>query len=155
MQQSQRRNRQRPRTLHSADTDPALPRVTLPIPAYYLPDSRQPWHRRLALGLNQALVFVVRKIVLLLNFSLTLLLLLLFVRFLLVAFSLHSSLFVNWIFQLSAPLLLPFNNLLPLLPYRGLLIDTNTLIAILAYTIAVKLLTSFLHSLAGSAKRKA
>ncbi|HEY4384506.1 MAG TPA: hypothetical protein VGN34_08555 [Ktedonobacteraceae bacterium] len=154
MQLLKRHNRHNARTLNSADTDPGLPRITLPIPAYQFSNMREPWHRRLVLGLHSALVFVVRKIILLLNFALCLLLLLLFARFLLIAFSLHASIFASWIFQLSNWPVLPFNNLLPTLLYQGLLLDTNTLVAILSYTIIVKLITGFLHNLFIPAKKR-
>jgi len=152
MQQS-RRSRNKSHTLYSANTDPALQRITLPIPAYQFPNIHEPWHRRLARGLHYVIVFIMRKIILVLNFGLTLLLLLLFTRFLLTAFSLHSSLFASWVTEISDFPLLPFNNLLPMLLYRGLLFDSNTLIAILTYTIATKLVTGFLHSLVGPRKK--
>jgi hypothetical protein len=150
MQQSHR-SRNKSHTLYSANTDPVLPRMTLPLPAYQF-NRHDPWHRRLASGLQRALVFIISKIILVINFGLTLLLLLLFTRFLLTAFSLHSSLFASWVTEISNFPLLPFNNLLPTLLYRGLLIDINTLIAILTYTIAIKLVTGFLRSLTGSRK---
>lgn len=152
MQQS-RRSRNKSHTLYSANTDPTLQRITLPLPAHQFPNIREPWHRRLASGLHHTLVFIMRKIILIINFGLTLLLLLLFTRFLLTAFSLHSSLFASWVTEISDLPLLPFNNLLPTLPYHGLLIDGNTLIAIVTYTISIKLVTGFLHSLIGSRKK--
>ncbi|HTK11867.1 MAG TPA: hypothetical protein VL485_32140 [Ktedonobacteraceae bacterium] len=153
MQLLKRRNRHNAHTLNAADTDPGLPRITLPIPTYQFSNMREPWHRRLASGLHNALVFMVRKIIQLLNFALCLLLLLLFARFLLIAFSLHASIFASWIFQLSAWPVLPFNNLLPMLSYQGWLIDMNTLVAILSYTIVFKLITGFLHNLFIPAKK--
>ena len=153
MQQS-RRSRNKSHTLYSANTDPALQRITLPLPAYQFANRHEPWHRRLASGLHHAIIFIMRKIILVINFGLALLLLLLFTRFLLTAFSLHSSLFASWVTEISNFPLLPFNNLLPTLPYYGLLIDINTLIAILTYTIAIKLITGFLHSLIGSRKKR-
>ena len=77
----------------------------------------------------------------------SLLLLLLLTRFLLTAFSLHTSLFANWVFQLSDLPVRPFNNLIPAVHYQGLLLDMNTLAAMFSYLVLVKLLTSFLRSL--------
>jgi len=48
---------------------------------------------------------------------------------------------------LSAPLVAPFENLVPSLPYNGYSIDTSTLIAILAYALAVRLYAIFLKIL--------
>ncbi len=154
MQQSRRRIRNKAQTLYNEDTDPGLPRITLPLPAYQHANMREPWHRRLAHGLHQGIVFIIRKIILLLNFALVLLLLILLTRFLLSAFALHASLFADWIFQVSSFLILPFNNLLPMFIYHNLLIETNTLVAMVTYTIILKLFTGFLHSLIGSKKKQ-
>ena len=148
MQLLNRRNRHKASSLYNENTQPGLPQFTQPIPAYQ-PSSfgYTPWHRRLAFGFQQAFIFVVRKVIFLLNFALSLLLLLLLTRFLLTAFSLHTSLFANWVFQLSDLPVRPFNNLIPAVHYQGLLLDMNTLAAMFSYLVLVKLLTSFLRSL--------
>ena len=154
MPQQHYRNK-RVHTLYSADTDPGLPRITQPVPSYYLPGQPEPWHRRLTLAIQEVIAFIVRKIILTINFALALVLLILISRFVLTTFSLHDSIFSAWTFELSDFLLLPFDHLLPTLPYHGLLIDTNILVAILIYTLVTKFFTAFLNSLLGTRKKKA
>jgi hypothetical protein len=148
MQLLNRRNRHNNSSLYSEQTEPGLSRFTQPLPEYELPSyGRIPWQRRLASGLQQTLIFVVRKMIFLFNFALSLLLLLLLTRFVLTAFSLHTSIFADWVFQLSDLPVHIFTNLIPAVHYQGLLLDMNTLVAMLFYLLIVKLFVGLLRNL--------
>lgn len=134
-------------TLHTANTDPFLPRMTQPIPLSQLP--RASWGRRFLWGLGNFFAAVVRKINQLIGFALAVLLLLLFTRFLLTFFELNTSLFAHWIFLLSAPLVFPFDGLVASFPYNGYIIDGTILIAIVVYALVVTLIRQFLKVLVG------
>ena len=118
---------------------------TAPLPAITLP--RESWFARAMHGIGRFLVAGVKKINQLLALGLTVLLLLLLTRFALNFFDLKLSLFAQWVFQLTAPLVLPFNNFLPAIPYQGYSIDVSTLIAIIVYTLAVMIVRRFLKVL--------
>ncbi len=107
-------------------------------------------------GIGTFFAAIIKKINQLLALALAALLLLLFTRFILYFFHFsagNSSLqppfpyFSNWVFFLSAPLVAPFENLVPSLPYNGYIIDTSTLIAILTYALAVTIVRHFLKIL--------
>jgi uncharacterized protein YggT (Ycf19 family) len=87
----------------------------------------------------------------LLALALTVLLLLLFARFVLNFFHLSNSggtaYFSYWVFFLSTPLVTPFENLLPSLPYDSYTIEVPVLIAILAYALATTIIRKFLKIL--------
>ena len=91
---------------------------------------------------------MIKKINQLLALALTVLVLLLFTCFIFHFFSISSSQFASWMLLLSAPLVTPFNGLVPLLPYDGYSIDISTLIAIIVYTLAVTIARQFLKVLA-------
>jgi len=119
--------------------------VTAPIPRVALP--HESWFVRMLRAIGRFIAAIIKKINQLLALGLSVLLLLLFTRFALYFFSLKSSLFSAWVFQLSAPLVFPFNNLLPPLPFYGYTIDVSTLIAIIVYTLAVTIVRQFLKVL--------
>ena len=135
-------------------TEPMLSSITTPMPRIALPrDSRI---RRAMRGIGTFFAAIIKKINQLLALGLAVLLLLLFTRFILYFFHFSvgtSSLqppfpyFSNWVLFLSAPLVAPFENLVPSLPYNGYIIDTSTLIAILAYALAVTIVRHFLKIL--------
>ncbi len=134
--------------LYDADTEPFLsgtPGVTAPMPLVVLP--RASWFVRVLHGVGHFFAAIIKKINQLLALGLAVLLLLLFTRFALYFFSLKASLFSTWVFQVSAPLVLPFNNLLPPLPFYGYIIDVSTLIAIIVYALAVTIVRQFLKVL--------
>jgi uncharacterized protein YggT (Ycf19 family) len=134
--------------LYDEDTDPflpAMPRITAQLPVAALP--RESWFVRMLRGIGRFIAALIKKINQLLALGLTVLLLLLFTRFALYCFGLKSSLFSEWVFQISAPLVLPFNNLLPALPFNGYTIDVSTLIAIIVYALAVTIVRQFLKLL--------
>ncbi len=136
-------------TLHNQTTDPQLRSVTAPIPAIYLPResrSQRFWH-----GVGRFFAALVRKINQLLGFALVVLLLLLFARFILNFFGVTTSLFANWVFLITGPIVYPFNNLVPALPYNGYSIDVTTLIAIALWAITVMIVRQFLRVLVGRA----
>jgi uncharacterized protein YggT (Ycf19 family) len=131
--------------LYDEDTEPLLsgrPRGTAPIPVIALP--RESWFMRLLRAIGR---FVIKKVNQLLALGLAVLLLLLFTRFALYFFGLKSSLFSTWVFQISAPLVLPFTNLIPPLPFYGYTIDVSTLIAIIVYALTVAIIRQFLKVL--------
>ncbi len=125
-------------------------------------DSTDPLHGRISapLVLSQRLSFsprtnwfttfltiIWRKINQLLLLSLSILVLLLFIRFLIEGFRLTSSLFVQWTMLLSSPFIYPFRGMFPVLPYHGFFIDASTLVAIVAYILATTLLRQLLKTL--------
>ena len=132
-------------TLYSAITEPMLPGITTPIPRIALP--RESWVRRTLHGIGNFFASFIKKINQLLALALAVLLLLLFTRFILYFFHLTTSQFSYWVFRLSTPLVAPFENLLPPLPYNGYTIDVSTLIAILGYALAVTIVRQFLKLL--------
>ena len=132
-------------TLYSAVTEPMLPGITTPIPRIALPQGS--WLRRMLHGIADFFSFFIKKINQLLALALAVLLLLLFTRFILYFFHLTTSQFSYWVFLLSTPLVAPFENLLPSLPYKGYIIDVSTLIAILCYALAVTIVRQFLKLL--------
>jgi uncharacterized protein YggT (Ycf19 family) len=122
-----------------------LPSITTPIPRIALP--QEPWISRTLHGIANFFASFIKKINQLLALALAVLLLLLFTRFILYFFHLTTSQFSYWVFLLSTPLVAPFENLLPSLPYRGYTIDVSTLIAILGYALGVTILRQFLKLL--------
>jgi hypothetical protein len=127
-------------------TDPALRGVTAPIPGTLV--LREPWMRRSLRAIGHFFAAIIRKINQILGLALTVLELLLIARFLLIFFDLTASLFAHWIFMISAPLILPFNDLSPILPYQGFNVDVSTLVAMVVYAIAVIIVRRFLGLLA-------
>ena len=135
-------------------TEPMLSNITTPMPRIALP--RESWITRALRGMGTFFAAIIKKINQLLALGLAALLLLLFTRFILYFFHFsvgNSSLqppfpyFSYWVFFLSAPLVAPFENLVPSLPYNGYSIDTSTLIAILAYALGVTIVRHFLKIL--------
>lgn len=132
-------------TFYNEETQPALGRITTPLPTYLMP--YDPWWGRLGRGIGHFLETLVRKINQILGLALVVLLLLLLTRVLLTFFDLTTSLFSRWIYFLSDPLIFPFTNLLPMLPYNGYKLDVSTLIAIVVYALVVTLARQFLKLL--------
>lgn len=130
-------------TLYSENTEPTLPTATAPLPANYL-FLRESWWTRFFRGVGNFVAAVIRKINQVLALALLATLLLLSTRFLLAFFALKTSLFTQWMYGLSEPLIVPFNGFLPPQSYDGYLIDVSTLVAIVAYTIVVLLVRQFL-----------
>ncbi|HLI88511.1 MAG TPA: hypothetical protein VKV37_07460 [Ktedonobacteraceae bacterium] len=127
-------------------TDPALRGVTAPIAGTLV--LREPWMRRGLRAIGRFFAAIIRKINQILGLALTVLELLFIARFLLIFFDLTASLFAHWIFTISAPLILPFNDLSPILPYQGFNVDVSTLVAMVVYAIAVIIVRRFLGLLA-------
>jgi hypothetical protein len=127
-------------------TDPALRGVTAPIAGTLV--LREPWMRRGLRAIGRFFAAIIRKINQILGLALTVLELLFIARFLLIFFDLTASLFAHWIFTISAPLILPFNDLSPILPYQGFNVDISTLVAMVVYAIAVIIVRRFLGLLA-------
>jgi uncharacterized protein YggT (Ycf19 family) len=143
-----RRNTDDHSHLYSQDTEPALFTMTAPLPANYrLPG--ETWLQRFLQGIGHFIAAIIHKCNQILGLALAVLLLLLFTRVLLVFFALKTSLFAQWVFLLSDPLVMPFNNFLPVLPYEGFLIDTSTLVAIIVYFLLTTVVRQFLRLLAG------
>ena len=134
--------------LYNDDTEPLLPgrhQGTAPIPVIALP--RESWVMRMLRAIGRFVAAIIKKINQLLALGLAVLLLLLFTRFALYLFGLKSSLFSTWVFQISAPLVMPFTNLIPPLPFYGYTIDVSTLIAIIVYALTVTIVRQFLKVL--------
>ena len=129
-------------------TEPVLPTTTEPIPRIALP--HESWIHRVLRGMGAFFSAIINKINQILALALAVLLLLFFTRFILYFFHLSStsgSLFSYWVFLLSTPLVAPFENLLPTLPYNGYAIDVSTLIAILVYALGITIIRQFLKVL--------
>jgi uncharacterized protein YggT (Ycf19 family) len=146
-----RRRRQQANSymFYNESTEPALPSITRPVPRIALP--HESWMRRIFHGLGAFIRTIFNKINQLLALALATLLLLLFTRFILSFFHFSSSgssySFSYWVFFLSTPLLVPFQNLFPILPFNGYTIEVSTLIAILAYTLGITIIRQFLKIL--------
>lgn len=136
-------------SLYDDITEPMLSTTTSPMPRIALP--RKSWLQRIFSGLGTFFSVIINKVNQLLALALAVLLLLLFTRFTLHFFDLSSSggffSFSYWIFFLSTPLVIPFQNLLPRLPYDGYTIEVSTLSAILAYAIGFTIIRQFLKVL--------
>jgi YGGT family len=132
-------------SLYNDVTEPMLSTITTPMPRIALP--RESWLMRIFRGLGTFLSFIINKVNQLLALSLATLLLLLFTRFILNFFNFSSNggafSFSHWVFFLSAPLVVPFQNIPPL-PYNSYTIDVSTLIAILVYAIGITIVRQFL-----------
>jgi len=132
-------------------TEPMLSTITTPMPRIALP--RESWVQRIVHGFGNLFRAIINKVNQLLALALAVLLFLLFTRFILYFFHFstdggpHS--FSYWVFFLSTPLVVPFENLLPALPYNGYTIEVSTLIAILAYAIGITIIRQFLKVLVG------
>lgn len=135
-------------SLYNEVTDPMMSTITTPMPRIALP--RESWVLRAFRTLGAFLSFVINKVNQLLALALATLLLLLFTRFIL-NFLNFSSMggsfsFSHWVFVLSAPLVVPFQNITSL-PYNGYTIDVSTLIAILVYALGITIVRQFLKIL--------
>lgn len=147
MKRRSRRSANHP-VFYNEVTEPVLPTITTPMPRVALP--HESWIIRAFRAIGAFFSAIIRKVNQLLALSLAVLLLLLFTRFVLYFFHFSSSgsLFSYWVFYLSTPLVAPFENLFPTLPYNGFTIDVSTLIAILAYALGVTIVRQFLKVLA-------
>jgi uncharacterized protein YggT (Ycf19 family) len=134
-----------PYDLYDETTAPLLASVTAPLPISALP--HESWIHRLLRGIGNLIAAIINKINQLLALALAVLLLLLFTRFILLFFGLTFSDFVHWVFWLTAPLVAPFEHLLPILPYEGYSIDPTILIAIVVYALTVTIVRQFLKVL--------
>ncbi len=134
---------------YNESTEPVLPSITTPIPRIALP--RESLMHRISRGLGAFFRTIFTKVNQLLALALASLLLLLFIRFILSFFQFSSSgsssSFSYWVFFLSTPLIVPFKNLFPTLPFNGYIIEVSTLIAILAYTLGITIIRQFLKVL--------
>jgi hypothetical protein len=143
--QQERYNPEHYVTLYSGNTDPFLTQATAPIPANQFP--RPSWLARFWYGVGNIFVAIIRKINQLLATTLTAVLLLLLMRATLTFFSLTTSLFSQWVYMLSAPLIIPFNNMLPVVPYGEFHIEASTLFAMAVYLVAGIIIHRFLKLL--------
>ncbi len=136
-------------SLYNDVTEPMLSTITTPMPRIALP--HESWLQRVLRGLGIFFSAIINKVNQLLALALAVLLLLLFTRFILSFFHFSSSgepfSFSYWVFFLSTPLVIPFQNMLPVLPYNGYSIEVTTLIAILVYTIGITIIRQFLKVL--------
>ena len=134
-------------SMHNQATDPLMRSVTPQLSTpYILKETRGQRFQRVTKNIFAA---IFRKINQLIGLGLAILLLLLFTRFLLNFFEITTSVFTGWVHLLTDPLVYPFENLAPSLPYNGFIIDVTTLVAIVVYTIVVMLVRQFIRILAG------
>ncbi len=138
-------------SLYNDVTEPMLSTITRPMPPIALP--RESWLLGVFRGLRTFLAFIINKVNQLLALALATSLLLLFARFILNFFkfsSMGDSLsFSHWVFFLSTPLVVPFQNI-PSLSYNSYTIDVSTLIAILVFAIGITIVRQFLKVLVAS-----
>src|SRR5690348_6799273 len=143
-------------SLYNDVTEPALSTITTPMPPIGPP--RETWLQRVFRGLGTFLSAIINKVNQLLALALATLLLLLFTRFILSFFGFSSNgeslSFSHWVFFLSAPLIVPFQNIpslsfqnIPFLPNGSYTIEVSTLIAILVYAIGITIVRQFLKVL--------
>ena len=144
----QRRRAADHHSLYNDVTEPMLSTITTPMPRIALP--HESWLQRVFRGLGTFLSVIINKVNQLLALALATLLLLLFTRFTLNFLNFSSNggslSFSHWVFFLSAPLVVPFQNI-PTLPYNSYTIDVSTLIAILVYAIGITIVRQFLKVL--------
>ncbi len=134
-------------SMHNQATDPHMRSVTTPLSTpFVLKETRG---QRIQRTTKSVFAAIVRKINQLIGLGLAVLLLLLFTRFLLNFFEITTSVFTGWIHVLTDPLVYPFENLVPSLPFNGFSIDVTTLVAIVVWTIAVMLVRQFIRILVG------
>jgi hypothetical protein len=129
--------------LYNEHTEPLPYDSTAPLMLSY----HEPWTQRLADGWKLFWRAVIRKINQLLNLLLVTLILLLAARFVLVLFGITTSMFTQWVYELSGPLVLPFDNIVPTILYSGYHIEVSTLIAVMIYCIIRLILSGFLRIL--------
>jgi len=134
-------------TVYSQATDPLMRSVTAQMPASYIVQETR--GQRIKRGIKVFFAAVFRKINQFIALGLAVMLLLLFTRFLLHFFEITTSVFTGWINVVTAPLVYPFENLAPTLPFNGFIIDVSILVAIVIWTIAVVIVRQFIHLLAG------
>ncbi|GAC1428444.1 MAG: hypothetical protein PVS3B3_06420 [Ktedonobacteraceae bacterium] len=134
-------------SMHNQATDPLMRSVTAPQSTpYVLKETRS---QRIQRTVNSFFAAIFRKINQLIGLALVVLVLLLCTRFLLNFFEITTSVFTGWVHMLTAPLVYPFENLVPSLPYNGFSIDMTTLVAIVVWIIAVLLVRQFIRVLLG------
>jgi uncharacterized protein YggT (Ycf19 family) len=137
--------------LYNDVTEPMLSNFTTPIPRIELP--RESGVQRILRGLGRFFSALINKVNQLIALALAVLLLLLFARYILTIFGFSSNggggslSFSHWVFLLSTPLVVPFQNIPPLL-FNGYILDVSTLIAILVYAIGITVVRQFLKMLA-------
>lgn len=136
-----------PHNVYNQATDPLLRGVTAPMPAPYV--LRETRGQRMQRGIKSFFAAVFRKINQLIGLAWAVLLLLLFTRFILHFFEITTSVFTGWITTVTAPIVYPFENLVPALPYNGFSIDITTVVAIVVWTIAVLIVRQFIRVLVG------
>ncbi len=134
-------------SVHNQNTDPMMRSVMAPIAAPFV--IRETRGQRFQRGVKNFFAAVFRKLNQLIGLGLVVLLLLLGTRFLLNFFEITTSVFTDWIHLLTAPLVYPFENLAPAIPWNGFSIDVTTLIAIVVWTVAIVIVRQFIHLLAG------
>jgi len=134
-------------TMHNQNTDPMLRSVTAPIPTPFV--IRETRGHRFQRGIKNFFAAVFRKLNQLIGLGLVVLLLLLGTRFALHFFEITTSVFTGWVHLLTAPLVYPFENLAPAIPWNGFSIDVTTLVAIVVWTVAVIIVRQFIRLLAG------
>ncbi len=146
--------RQRSRTadyysLYNDMTEPILPPITATMPPIALP--HESLLQRIFHGLGAFFSFTINKVNQLLALALATLLLLLFSRFILNFFHFSSNdgsfSFTHWVFYLSTPLVVPFQNIHSLPYNNGFIIDVSTLVAIVVYAVGITLVRQFLKIL--------
>ncbi len=135
-------------SLYNDVTEPMLPPITTTMPPIALP--HESWLQRMFRGIGTFFSFIINKVNQLLALALATLLLLLFSRFILIFFNFSSNdgpfSFSHWVFYLSTPMVVPFQNIHSL-PYNGFIIEVSTLIAILVYAIGITIVRQFLKVL--------
>jgi uncharacterized protein YggT (Ycf19 family) len=136
-------------SLYNDVTEPMLPPITTMMQPLAFP--HESWLQKVFHGLGTFLSFIINKVNQLLALALATLLLLLFSRFILKFFNFSSIggsyTFSHWVFYLSTPLVIPFQNISPLPYNKDFIIEVSTLVAILVYAVGITLVRQFLKIL--------
>ena len=141
---------------HGEQTQPFVVRATAPIPSlqysqqlptpFTPPETRSQRFRRRAQTFFKA---VLRRAYQLLALALIVDLLLLLSRFALHFFGITTSIFTSWVYQVTNPIVYPFDNLVAPIPSNGFSIDVTTIIAAIASIIVFLIVRRLLRILFG------
>jgi len=138
---------------HGEQTQPFVVRATAPIPALQysqqLPTPTETRSQRFQRHMRVFFKAVLRRVYQLLALALIVVLLLLLSRFALHFFGITTSIFTFWIYQITSPIVYPFDNLVAPIPYNGFSIDVTTIITAIASIVVFLIVRRLLRILFG------
>ncbi len=138
---------------HGMQTQPFVVRATRPVsslqPSQQLPTSSDTHSQHFRRRVQIFFKAVLRKVYQLLALALIIDLLLLFSRFMLHFFGITTSIFTSWAYQVTNPIIYPFDNLVSPIAYNGFSIDITTIIAAAASIVVFMIVRRLLQILFG------